>query len=418
MRNGNIIDDDVEQLNIKSKKKKINKKIKFAIWLLILIFVYFQVFEMIMYTLGKKEKSSMWLYNSVNSIVGVIVPKAKDTIEENILTIAALGDNYLSENMNKYFNKNEMNDYSESKELLSKYDFVISSLNTPIMDDGNSTKKIYSSNDSILKVLKDIGVSVVATAGNHSMDKNEKGIISTINKIKENDINQIGLNSSEDRNKPYIIDKNNIKVGVLSYTTSSNIKLAKGKEYLINLLTEENVKKDIEFCKSQNTDYIISYLNIPNEETTMVSSSQTKSVEMLFSNGVNVVLGVGSKIVQSSSEDLYDIDSKTKSHIYTIYSLGDFIGDMNTESKKTSVGADIKITKNIKKNKKGEIINSETKMLLGTPLFFYTSVNNNKIISYPIAASIEKYNNDKLQISEKDFKAIKNAEQSLKEILK
>ncbi|MEG1705534.1 MAG: CapA family protein [Clostridia bacterium] len=416
MRNGNIVD---ESLNEKVKTSKNTKrKIIFFIWLVICIFVYFQIFELIMYTLGKKEKSNMLLYNGVNSVISFISPKNKQIVEENTLTIAALGDIYFSENMDKYFEKDSRNDYSFVKEELSKYNIVLASLNSPILENSLTKKNIYSSSETVLKLLKSIGVSTVATAGNHSMDKNEKGIVSTIDALKKFEINQIGINSNSKKNKPYIIDKNNIKVGVLSYTTKTNIKTNKGKEYLVNKLTEENLKEDIQYCKTQNVDFVISYLNASNEDGTMISNEQTKSAEMLFSAGVNIVLGTGSKVVQSSSEDLYEITSSTKNHIYTIYSLGDFIGDMNSVSRKVSVGADIKFNKIVKKDKKGKVLSSTSKMLLGKPISFYTSVTENKITNYPIESSIQSYNNNKLKLDTKDFNAMKNAEKSLKEILK
>ena len=427
MRNG-YIDNEETNMDIKVVKKT-NKKyiIKFFVWMAICIFVFYQVYVLVAYTLGMKNKENMWLYNGINKIMTMINPKSVEIVEENTLKLAALGDIYTSMNILKGAKSVNTYDFSsyleQDKELLSKYDVVLASLNTPIAGTiaGYSTKTLYNAPNELLQAMKLIGISVVATAGNNLMDKGESGIESTIKEIGTIGLNQIGLNSSIDRTNPYIIDKNNIKVAVLSYMTTSKTKVIKGKEYLVNTLTEDNIKKDMTYVKSQDVDYIICYLNIPNEDEIRVNSEQKNNVDMLFENGVNVVLGTGSKIVQEKSEDLFELSDGTKNHVYVLYSLGDFIGDMNTEDRKTSIAADITFTKNVTKDKDGNVIDDKTKknMLINNPLSFYTTVSNTyKIINYPIDITLDAYNQDKLELSAKDYNAIKTAQDNLKEILK
>ena len=96
MRRG-YVENETDKVNINVTKKD-NKKdiIKFSICLLILIFVYYQIFVLVQYTLGKKDKGDMWLYNGINNIVTTIIPKATETTEEYTLKLAALGDIYAS----------------------------------------------------------------------------------------------------------------------------------------------------------------------------------------------------------------------------------------------------------------------------------------------------------------------------------
>ena len=68
---------------------------------------------------------------------------------------------------------------------------------------------------------------------------------------------------------------------VLSYATTTNIKISDEKENLVNMLTEENLKEDINYLTSNNVDFIIAYLNIPNENCLITSGDQKKYVEML-----------------------------------------------------------------------------------------------------------------------------------------
>ena len=76
------------------------------------------------------------------------------------------------------------------------------------------------------------------------MDKSITGINNTIDNIKEVELEQTGLGSAE-RSKPVIVTKNDIKVGILSYATSSSVKIAKGNESYLNLLDDDNIKEDM-----------------------------------------------------------------------------------------------------------------------------------------------------------------------------
>lgn len=427
MRKG-YINDENEKMDINVTKKD-NKKniIKFSIWLLIFVFVYYQLYVLVLYTLGKKDKGDMWLYNGINTFLTGIIPKQTETTEEYTLKLAALGDIYASANILKGAKSNNVYNFSDSftqtKELLKNYDAVLASLNTPVAGStlAYSNKTLYNAPNELLETVKSLGINVIATAGNHLMDKGEKGITSTVDQLASLQLNQVGLNSSSERTKPYIIEKNNIKIAILSYITKSEVKFPKGKEYLVNTLTEDNLKSDIEYIKGQNADYIICYLNIPNEDASLVNAEQKTNVELLFENGVNVVLGTGSKVVQEKSEDLYELPDGTKNHAYVVYSLGDFIGDMDTEIRKSSVGIDITFTKSITKDKKGNIVEDKTKknMMINKPLSFYTKVTSSyKTINYPINLTLDQYEKGTTELNNKDYELIKTANDRIKEILK
>ena len=62
------------------------------------------------------------------------------------------------------------------KEVLSKYDLVTASLSTPVAGKslGYSTVKEYNAPNEILTFLKDLNVSVLATATTNAMDNRNK----------------------------------------------------------------------------------------------------------------------------------------------------------------------------------------------------------------------------------------------------
>ena len=251
------------------------------------------------------------------------------------------------------------------------------------------------------------------------MDKKEKGIISTIENLKNASIEQVGINSNEEKNKPLVISKNEIKLGLLSYATKSNVEISKNKNYLVNILNEDDVKNDVDYLKSQQVDYIIAYLNDPNDNSLLTSGKQKQNVELLFTNGVNIVLGTGSMVVQGQAEDQIQLNGEKTNHIYSIYSLGDFFGSYSTEDNRSSVIANIEFTKKIKKNKKGEIKNTVTDMKVNTPIFVWTNLSTKNIKTmYIMKDEINAYNNNSSKLSSKEYNKLIRANNRLKELFK
>lgn len=417
MRKGNLEINNRPSVNAKSKSKsnKVTKKdlIKMFIWLAICIFVIFEVFSLISYTLGKKDKEKMWLYNVVNSITYNFKNKV-DSLgqkEEYSVKFAGLGDIYFNSNTLKGAKSNSGYNFTSGMkdsivEKLKEYDIVVASLNTPIADSalGFSTRDTYNTPIQLLDSLKELNISVVATATSHIFDKSSKGITSTIKNLEEKDIKQVGI-SDETRNNPVILDKNNIKIGLLSYTTFSQVKLSNTNSYMLNVFDEEDLKKDIEYLKSNNVDVIVSYLNVPNENNTMVNSEQKKIIEKLFESGVNVVLGTGSMVVQESTEELTE-----NNHLYAIYSLGDFIGTASNEENALSVIANIEFKKEITKDKSGNIKKTKVNIEVGKPIGIWTIMDNKysrKV--YLLKDEMENYNSNTSSVSTKEYKKMQNA---------
>lgn len=424
-------DNEIEYNNIEYNKNNIKKNkvqskhiIKMIIWMVIAIFMIYQSYKLVMYTLGKVDKEKMWLYNSVNSIVNIFAKdNNKNTLEEYNLKFAGLGDIYITQNMLTSAKNGSEYNFSQGidniKKELEKFDVVVASLSTPVADKeyGYTNKNTYNAPIQLLETLKELKVEAVATATDHAMDKKENGILSTLENLNNSGIDQVGINSNSDKNKPLVISKNEIKLGILSYATKSNVKIADNKKYLVNMLDEDDVKVDIEYLKEQNVDYIIAYLNDPNDNSLLTSGKQKQNVEILFSNGVNVVLGTGSMVVQGQVEDQIQINEETTNHIYSIYCLGDFLGNYTTDDNKASVIANIEFTKKIKKNKKGEVENSVTDMKVNTPIYVWTNLSKKNIKTmYIMQDEINAYNKDASNLSAKEYNKLVEANKRLKSL--
>jgi len=115
---------------------------------------------------------------------------------------------------------------------ITKADIAISNLETTFAgeDRGYTGYPTFNSPASLGEALKNIGVDVVSTANNHSLDKGYTGIVSTLDTLDEIGIEHVGTaRSKEEQNK--ILVKEGRKTD--SYTVVSNYSASEIKDLTI-----------------------------------------------------------------------------------------------------------------------------------------------------------------------------------------
>lgn len=132
------------------------------------------------------------------------------------------GDLVPTENNIKYFQNGNI-DKLMDKNLQDKWfsaDIRIFNLETPLV---NSESPIHKSGPNLISPKKTInGIlklkpSLISLANNHIMDQGIKSFQSTVNLLKENKIPYVGAGKNINKaKKPYIIEKQNKKIGIYS----------------------------------------------------------------------------------------------------------------------------------------------------------------------------------------------------------
>ncbi|NLY45520.1 MAG: CapA family protein [Tissierella sp.] len=178
-----------------------------------------------------------------------------------------------------------------------------------------------------IKGLEDAGFDILSTANNHSLDQGKTGIISTIDAIKGQGLKHTGTNKDKDV-EPLIVDVKGIKIGVLSYTYGLNgldsLLTAEELSYMINLIDEEKIQKEIDLLKNRDVDIILSYIHWGHEYHHQPSDDQINLGRNLVEWGVNIVLGSHPHVVQKSEV----IEFNGKDHLI-IYSMGNFLSNQS-----------------------------------------------------------------------------------------
>ncbi len=176
----------------------------------------------------------------------------------------------------------------------------------------------FNSPDEIALNLLDIGFNMVSLANNHSLDMNEVGVLNSVNFWRNKNVVVSGQNDSfEDReSKIKVYEQNGIKYAFLAYTDMTNgLTMPAGKDYLVNVYSDEQAKADIDKIKDK-VDVIIVSMHWGEEYTHVPTETQKREAQYLSSLGVNLIIGSHPHVIMP-----VDYVGDT----LVIYSLGNFI---------------------------------------------------------------------------------------------
>lgn len=284
--------------------------------------------------------------------------------------------------------------FKDIKTKIKTADIAIGNLETTFAGKsvGYSSYPTFNTPESLADNLKDLGLDVLTTANNHSLDKGYKGIESTIDYLDKADISHTGtFKSEEDQNKILIKNVKDVKIAFLSYTYGTNgIKVPTGKDYCINLIDKELIKKQLELAKAENPDIICVSMHWGIEYQTKQNKEQEALADFLFENGVDIILGSHPHVLQPMEKRTVTLEDGSTKDGFVIYSLGNFMSGQVKENTKNSIILDLKITK---KAQDGKISIDSVNY---TPIYMYKSTAKTKAYKIlDIESSISKYDTEK-----------------------
>lgn len=189
---------------------------------------------------------------------------------------------------------------------------------------GLSDYPTFNSPKEFGDAMIDAGFNLVSLANNHTLDRGEKAVISSCNYWKTKDVLTAGsYTSNEEANEIKIKEKNGIKYTLLAYTYGTNgIPVPQGKDYLVNIYSDEKVKNDIEKVRDK-VDVLLVSMHWGNEYQIEPTAEQKRQAEYLSSLGVDIIIGTHPHIIEPIT---YINDT------LVIYSLGNFISAQSTNN--------------------------------------------------------------------------------------
>lgn len=266
---------------------------------------------------------------------------------------------------------------------LSQPDILLANQETILggVELGISSYPMFNSPVEIGSAIKDAGVDIVSTANNHSLDKREKGLLTSLTNLDQLGIPSVGTYSSvEDQQTVTVMEKNGIKVAYLSYTYGTNgMPIPEGKDYLVNLIDKEAMKTEIHRAR-ETADVTVMSIHWGNEYQRFPTDEQKELAQFLVNEGVDIIFGHHPHVLQPM-EWLNASDGR---QALVVYSLGNFLSGQMRDYKDIGGMASIRVTKQI--HSKG------TSITLSEPSFYPTYVSNQKLQNYRIVPLQEAAN--------------------------
>lgn len=289
------------------------------------------------------------IMNNINS--EIIAPSE---IKSTTFTLTALGD-ILCHNTQYWDAYNSSTDeydfsyvFDDIKSYTSASDITIANLETSFAgkDVGYSNYPTFNSPDSLAIALKGIGIDIISTAGNHALDKGFSGLCRTIDVLDNNGIEHLGTYKSEDeQNKLLFKNIKGLNVAFINYTYGTNgIPVPDGKEFCINLIDKDLIKKQIEQARDENADIIIACMHWGTEYQTSPNDEQKELSNFLFKNGVDIILGNHPHVLEPMEKRTVTLDDGTTKECFVIYALGNFTADQRETITRNSIILNLAIT--------------------------------------------------------------------------
>ena len=406
---------------MKHKSKQpinINKFLFILLLLLIVgaIFLYFNRNSENSKTPGKTDSEQV-------SSEEIIEP---EPIPEDInVTMSVIGDImcHNSQYNDAYIRATDSYDFSYVFSDIQKYiqvaDIAVGNLETTFAgkDRGYSNYPTFNTPEQLAYNLKTLGMDVLSTANNHSLDKGYKGIVSTLDFLDDSGIaHTVTYRTAEEQNQITIQNVNGITMAFLSFTYGTNgIPIPSGKDYCVNLINEELIVSQINLAKEQNPDVICVFMHWGVEYQTQQNKEQEKLADLLFKNGVDVILGGHPHVLQPMEKREITLDDGTTKDGFIVYSLGNFISGQNTLPRQSSAVLNLGITKD---GVTGKISIDEATYV---PIYMYRAPNTGKLQRYKlldIEANIAKYESgEDTSLGKTTYNTMKQALQDITKIL-
>lgn len=185
--------------------------------------------------------------------------------------------------------------FSEIKDIITSYDIAYYNQETILggKDLGYTFYPTFNTPSEFGEAMINTGFNMVSLATNHTYDRGEKAVINSINFWNNyKDVMTNGTALSEEERKDYtIMEKNGITYAMISYTYGLNgFKLPSGKDYLVNVYSDELAKSDIEALRDK-VDVLIVAMHWGVEYKLTPTDEQKEQAKYLASLGVDVVIG-------------------------------------------------------------------------------------------------------------------------------
>ncbi|MBQ4327990.1 MAG: CapA family protein [Clostridia bacterium] len=223
--------------------------------------------------------------------------------------------------------------YEGIADLIAEADISYVNHETPIAGDSFGIKGYpdFNAPDEAGDTLIDLGFDIINMANNHMLDMGEAGLRETIKywNGKSGDFVMIGGYTKSDYDQVRIIERQGVKIALLSYTTFVNDKhknsLSSGSELLVPYADDATIRRQTALAHDSGADVLIAAIHWGVENAFAPNAQQKRLAKLLADCGVDVVLGSHSHTLQPVEW----VEGASGNKTLVAYSLGNLINTMH-----------------------------------------------------------------------------------------
>ena len=231
-------------------------------------------------------------------------------------------------------------------------DYAVGNLETTLNGPPYSGYPAFCAPDALAYDLKTIGMDLVTTANNHSMDKGFNGICRTLDVLDQAGLKHVGTFRTREEldqaNGVVMADVGGISVAFLGYTYGTNgIPVPDDNWYCINrfntdymtdvsVLDTEKLDRELSYARSLNPDLIAVMIHWGIEYQTTENEYQDQVADYLIKNGAGLILGSHSHVPQPMMTRTVTMDDGSTRSAFVSYSLGNFISNQSPSTVKVN----------------------------------------------------------------------------------
>jgi len=278
----------------------------------------------------KQESFSIPIQEPEEEPEEIVIP------EDSFATIVSFGDTLCHKPLFNaaYDDETDTYDFSSMFKYVEKY-FENSTINignceSPMAgaERGYSGYPTFNAPEHLAIDLQELGVDIMTTANNHSLDKGFSGLSSTLDFLDNSEIAHVGTaRTQEEQNTILIRDLNGIKTAFLAYTYGTNgIKVPDDKKFCVNLIDEDFILSQLDQAKKEGAELIVVSMHWGVEYQTTENAEQDRLAEFLIANDVKIILGCHPHVLQPMKMLEVETDGEIKEGL-VIFSQGNFFSN-------------------------------------------------------------------------------------------
>lgn len=252
--------------------------------------------------------------------------------------------------------------FRDVEALIQASDYAVADFETTMIDDPNyGVEPYYNSPVQLAGTLRSLGFRLVSTANTYMLNNGIDGLTSTKKYLQQANLKTVGTYlSQEERDEnggAYVRNIHGIRFAFLSYTKGTDsVTMPEGCEYALNTLYSDyseywtdlkssQIRSDIQAAKDAGAEVIIALVHWGSEYGRSVTEQQGKVKDLLLANGVDVIVGTHSHVVNKMGFEDVKLSDGTNKRCFVAYGLGDFYTEPEQEKGQTSVVLNLTFSK-------------------------------------------------------------------------